>query len=49
MVQFDAWNWEDAVVNIDEGLHMNWPKYRKINGSDKKYFDTLDILSDFFE
>ena len=49
VVQFDAWNWEDAVVNIDEGLHMNWPKYRKINGSDKKYFDNLDLLSGFFD
>ena len=26
VVQFDAWNWEDAAVRIDEGLHVNWPK-----------------------
>jgi len=25
VVQFDAWNWEDAVVKIDDGIHMNWP------------------------
>lgn len=25
VVQFDAWNWEDAAVKIDEGLHINWP------------------------
>lgn len=25
VVQFDAWNWEDAVVKIDDGIHLNWP------------------------
>jgi imidazolonepropionase-like amidohydrolase len=25
VVQLDAWNWEDAVVHADEGLHLNWP------------------------
>ena len=25
VVQFDAWNWEDAAVKIDEGIHLNWP------------------------
>ncbi|MDD7884919.1 amidohydrolase family protein [Flavivirga sp. 57AJ16] len=25
VVQFDAWNWEDAVIKTDEGLHLNWP------------------------
>ncbi|MFD2914312.1 amidohydrolase family protein [Psychroserpens luteus] len=25
VVQFDAWNWEDAVVKEDDGIHMNWP------------------------
>lgn len=25
IVQFDAWNWEDAVVKTDDGLHINWP------------------------
>lgn len=25
IVQFDAWNWEDAAVKIDEGIHLNWP------------------------
>lgn len=26
VMQFDAWNWEDAVVRADEGLHLNWPQ-----------------------
>ncbi|AVR45925.1 amidohydrolase [Christiangramia fulva] len=25
IVQFDAWNWEDAVVKENDGLHINWP------------------------
>lgn len=25
IVQFDAWNWEDAAVKTDDGVHMNWP------------------------
>lgn len=26
IVQFDAWNWEDAVVKEDDGIHLNWPR-----------------------
>ncbi|MCH2194920.1 amidohydrolase family protein [Kordia sp.] len=25
IVQLDAWNWEDAAVKIDDGIHINWP------------------------
>jgi imidazolonepropionase-like amidohydrolase len=25
VVQLDAWNWEDAVYRMDDGLHLNWP------------------------
>lgn len=25
IVQFDAWNWEDAAVKTDDGIHLNWP------------------------
>lgn len=25
VVQFDAWNWEDAVIREDDGIHVNWP------------------------
>ncbi|MCK8481466.1 amidohydrolase family protein [Psychroserpens algicola] len=25
IVQLDAWNWEDAAVKSDDGIHMNWP------------------------
>jgi len=25
VVQLDAWNWEDAAVKADDGIHVNWP------------------------
>lgn len=25
IVQFDAWNWEDAAVRTDDGIHLHWP------------------------
>ena len=25
IVQFDAWNWEDAALKVDDGVHINWP------------------------
>jgi hypothetical protein len=25
VVQLDAWNWEDAAVKTDEGIHISWP------------------------
>ncbi|MGB5508892.1 amidohydrolase family protein [Robiginitalea sp.] len=25
IVQFDAWNWEDAIVKEDDGVHLHWP------------------------
>lgn len=25
IVQLDAWNWEDAAVKADDGIHLSWP------------------------
>lgn len=25
VVQLDAWNWEDAAIKTDDGIHINWP------------------------
>lgn len=25
VVQFDAWNWEDAAIKTDDGIYLNWP------------------------
>lgn len=32
VVALDAWNWEDAAVRADEGLHLNWPARRSWRG-----------------
>ena len=30
IVQLDAWNWEDAAVKVDDGIHVHWPNtYRR--------------------
>lgn len=26
IVQFDAWNWEDAAMVLTDGIHLNWPE-----------------------
>jgi len=26
IVQLDAWNWEDAIYEADNGIHMGWPR-----------------------
>lgn len=27
IMQLDAWNWEDAQYQADDGVHMNWPSF----------------------
>lgn len=58
IVQFDAWNWEDAVVKEDDGLHINWPNsFRRGRWwldedpglkANKEYMEDIQKLSDFF-
>lgn len=26
VVQLDAWNWEDATLKANDGMHLNWPR-----------------------
>ena len=43
IVQLDAWNWEDAGIKVDEGMHIYWPRtYRRGNrakGEDPLVYD----------
>jgi imidazolonepropionase-like amidohydrolase len=53
VVQLDAWNWEDAAVLTDEGLHMNWPEqvFGKPEADDapvSKYQTAVTELRKFF-
>jgi imidazolonepropionase-like amidohydrolase len=58
IVQFDAWNWEDAAIKIDDGIHLNWPlalrnvrtwaREEKGPIASKKYSEEIANLKDFF-
>ena len=54
IMQLDAWNWEDAVIKIDEGIHLNWPSpylmdYRKRTlKKNKNYSKSISSINDFF-
>lgn len=58
VVQYDAWNWEDAAIKMDNGIHINWPdsfsRGRWWLGEDpglkpnKDYAKQLKELNDYF-
>ena len=58
VVQFDAWNWEDAAVKTDDGIHINWPSNFKRGrywlGEDpslkvnKEYGNQITEIEDYF-
>lgn len=58
IVQMDAWNWEDANIKENDGIHINWPRSvrrgRWWEGEDpgiqpnKGYEKDVLELSDFF-
>ena len=58
IVQLDAWNWEDAAIKIDDGIHINWPNSianERWNHSDdsylkpnKNYKDKVNKIINYF-
>ena len=58
IVQFDAWNWEDAAIQKETGLHINWPNSFKRGRwwlgeprgmkANEKYAEEVLKLSQFF-
>lgn len=58
IVQFDAWNWEDAAVKADDAIHINWPSpYSRgrwwlgepnVLKPNDNYNKQISELSDFF-
>lgn len=36
VVHFDGWNWEDAVVKMVDGVHLNWPRTHHKHNKDGK-------------
>jgi imidazolonepropionase-like amidohydrolase len=59
VMQLDAWNWEDALVKTDEGIHLNWAnpysRGRWWMGEDptlksnKNYLPSIEKIKTFFE
>ncbi|MGB6036435.1 MAG: amidohydrolase, partial [Cryomorphaceae bacterium] len=57
VVKLKGWNWEDAVYEMDEGIHMDWPRMFKRKGErddpreyepDEKYQERINELKSFF-
>ena len=54
IVQLDAWNWEDAIIKLDEGIHLNWPSpytrnYRESRiRKNNNYSKLISSINDFF-
>ena len=50
VVQFDAWNWEDAIIKEDDGIHLNWAgMFNRWTGKKNKDYDkSISELSKFF-
>lgn len=58
VVQLDAWNWEDATVNTDEGIWMSWPRYYTWTGwwaepgeikMNDDYNEQVQAIKDYFK
>ncbi|WP_442266718.1 amidohydrolase family protein [Tenacibaculum sp. ZS6-P6] len=59
VVQLDAWNWEDAAIKLDDGIHINWPSTFSFGrwwlGEDrglkpnKNYKEATDRIKNFFK
>jgi imidazolonepropionase-like amidohydrolase len=57
VVKLKGWNWEDAAYNMDEGIHMDWPRMFKRKGEkddpqeyepDEEYTEKINELKQFF-
>jgi imidazolonepropionase-like amidohydrolase len=54
-VHLDAWNWEDAALATDEGMHLRWPaqysySWRERRSSrNEKYEEQVREIRQFFE
>lgn len=59
IMNFDGWNWEDAVLKADDGVWMNWPslitqtflrlEFRTESKPNEKYMSQLTEIKNFFE
>jgi imidazolonepropionase-like amidohydrolase len=46
VLALDGWNWEDAVVRTDDGMHLNWPNRFSWNRRERKIKENEDYPSE---
>ncbi len=46
IVQLDAWNWEDAAIKMEDGVHINWPNRNRIIHPNQKDVDENTLKKD---
>ncbi|WP_027419091.1 amidohydrolase family protein [Crocinitomix catalasitica] len=58
IMALDGWNWEDAVLKMDDGIHLNWPEKYKRTGwwaepgtsnVNEKYIESKQKIEDFYQ
>ena len=58
IVQLDAWNWEDASIKANDGIHLNWPRSYSRAGwwaepggieMNKNYDPQVKAIQDYFD
>lgn len=55
IMRLDGWNWEDATIIADDGIHLNWPSsiprgaWRQESQTKNKYPEQKKEIYDFFE
>lgn len=58
IVHLDAWNWEDALIEEDDAIHLFWPRKRifqttakpeEVAKSTEQYESAIQLLSNLFQ
>lgn len=58
VMKLDGWNWEDATISANDGIHVNWPATVQGGGwwanpapkkTNEKYGENKQKIYDFFE
>jgi imidazolonepropionase-like amidohydrolase len=55
IVHLDGWNWEDAAIKTDDGIHLNWPGQYTFNRrtrtrtKDRNYAENIRNIQSLFE
>lgn len=58
VMKLDGWNWEDATISANDGIHVNWPATVQGGGwwanpapkkTNEKYSENKQKIYDFFE